>query len=157
MILNIISEIDLNDNNILQIFNEKIKEKYMKSDILITEKIFEELIKISIKICSLKKYDFESILFFIKQAEKKFIKLTNENFSDIVAKNIEIIGNQLKLESKTLEVNTHKQDNDYNINKSVENLIIDNNYKSEKLKELQKLIHETDIASIMDMEQGIIV
>lgn len=158
MIFNIILEIDLNDNNILQILNDKIKEKYMKSEILITENIYEELIKISIKICSLKKYDYESILFFIKQAEKNFIKIKNENFSEIITNNFKIIEKLLKEESKTLAINSEEENN--GINSAVKNLLInqtnEDDYKK-KLKDLANLSKEANSASILDMEQGIIV
>lgn len=162
MIFKIVSEIDLNDNNILQIFNEKIKEKYMKSEILITEKLLEELIKISIKICNLKKYDYESILYFIKQAENNFMRLTNENFNEIISNNFNNIGKQLKVNSMTLA--TDIQEDNHGTNSSVENLLINSDQPDEKengeklkLKDLKTLIKEANTASILDVEQGLIV
>jgi len=176
MIFNTISEIDLNDNNILQILNEKIKEKYITSEALITEKIYEELIKISIKICSLKQYDYESILFFIKQAERNFLKLKNENFIEIINQNFRIIEKLINEESKSLSINIEKEEeeeeddeeeNHNGINSvAVESLLLcetDNakdKYK-EKLKLnnkiLNNLIYEANLASIFDVQQGLIV
>jgi len=158
----IISEIDLNDNNILKMVNDKIKEKYMKSEILITKNVCEKLIKLSIKICIIKKYDYECILFFIRQVEKDLHNTDLDNFNeDLFNLNIKIIESHLKIDLKTICIST---ENVYsNFNSPIKNLSInpiidkEGNENAEELQSLKQYVKESNFASALDLEDCVIV
>lgn len=162
IIQNIISEIDLNDSNILQIFKDKIIERYNRIDMQISEKILEEIIKISIKICSIKKFEFESILYFIREAEKNFISTNNTNFEDRILQNLKTLDFYLSEENRTLNINPDNKQENMSF-PLVQNLLISQIEKNDEKISIKnenilgKLVKETNILSTLDSQQGLIV
>ncbi len=124
----------------------------------ISEKILEEIIVISIKICCIKKFEFESILYFISQAEKNFPDQKNRSFDQRIFDNLEKIKYFILDLNKTLSVNPCNMEENLFLS-SVRNLLISQNDNSEKKinsdKDIQLkiLVKETNILSFLNFEE----
>ena len=127
---------------------------------LITTEIIEKIVQFSVKLCFLKKFDIEAIYFFIKHTELKFKPFGVEDFLKFFFCNFDILRDALNEDLKTLSVcenekvefSTYKHSNldkFLNLNKNQHNIP-----NLDKLKEYAK---ETNIYSVIDHEQGIIV